>query len=94
MKFTTITIFATAITFSLAACGEKATTDTATAQPASTEYPLTTCVVSGEKLGGMGKPHVIVHEGVTVKLCCADCVDEFNKDAAQYVAKVKAAKGN
>jgi len=26
-------------------------------------YPLTTCIVSGEKLGGMGDPYVFVHEG-------------------------------
>lgn len=58
---------------------------------ASDACPLTTCVVSGEKLDGMRESHGIIHEGVTVKFCCTDCVPEFNKDPANSVAKVKAA---
>ncbi|MFT5468703.1 MAG: hypothetical protein ACI8UO_003815 [Verrucomicrobiales bacterium] len=70
--------------FILASCGEEKTvgsTDDA--------YPLKVCVVSGEELGSMGSPHVITHEGVTVKLCCESCVEEFEKDAATFVAKLK-----
>jgi YHS domain-containing protein len=52
-------------------------------------YPLMTCVVSGEKLGGtMGDPYVFTYEGREVKLCCQSCRAEFDKDAAKYVAKI------
>ena len=52
-------------------------------------YTLKTCVVSGEKLGEMGKPVVYVHEGREVKFCCKDCVDKFDGDPEKYVKKVK-----
>lgn len=56
-------------------------------------YPLKTCVVSDEKLGGdMGDPYVFVHEGREVKLCCKGCLDDFKKDAAKYVKKIEAAE--
>ena len=49
-------------------------------------YPLDVCVVSGEKLGAMGDPYVIKHDGKTVKLCCSSCLKEFNKDTAKYMS--------
>ena len=53
---------------------------------------LTTCPVSGDKLGGdMGKPVVIVYQGQEVKFCCADCKTDFDKDPAKYMAKIRAA---
>lgn len=52
-------------------------------------YPLQTCVVSGEKLGGMGKPVSITHEGTEVKFCCKSCLKDFNADPAKYVKMVK-----
>jgi YHS domain-containing protein len=52
-------------------------------------YPLTTCVVSGEKLDSMGDPHVFTHEGTEVRLCCESCLDDFNKEPAKYMAKLK-----
>jgi YHS domain-containing protein len=48
-------------------------------------YPLDVCVVSGEKLGEMGKPAVIQHEGREVRFCCPACVDKFKKDPAKYL---------
>jgi YHS domain-containing protein len=51
-------------------------------------YPLTTCVVSGEKLGEMGKPHVIQYEGREVQFCCPSCQKEFKKDPAKYLKKI------
>lgn len=53
------------------------------------DYPLTTCVVSGEALGSMGTPVEVVHEGVTVKLCCKSCIDDFNATPGVFVAKLK-----
>ena len=56
------------------------------------DYPLTTCVVSGEKLGEMGKPHTFIYEGREVKLCCKSCLKDFNKEPAKFVKKVEAAE--
>jgi YHS domain-containing protein len=55
-------------------------------------YPLKTCVVSGEKLGEMGKPVVYVHEGREIKFCCKDCIKDFKKDPAKYVKKLDEAE--
>ena len=52
-------------------------------------YPLATCVVSGEKLGGMGEPYVFTHEGREIKLCCKSCLKEFNKAPAKYIKKIE-----
>lgn len=51
-------------------------------------YPLETCVVSGEKLGGMGEPFAFTHEGQEIKLCCKDCRKDFDKDPAKFMGKV------
>lgn len=52
-------------------------------------YPLDTCLVSGEKLGEMGKPVVFVHEGQEIKVCCKPCKPKFLKDPAKYLEKLK-----
>ena len=40
----------------------------------------------------MGDPVVIQHEGVEVRFCCGNCVKEFRKDPAKYIAIIKAAQ--
>ena len=55
---------------------------------ANDDYPLKVCVVSGEKLGGMGEPYVHLHEGTTVKFCCKPCLKKFNEDPDRYLAKL------
>jgi YHS domain-containing protein len=55
---------------------------------------LTTCPVSGDKLGEMGKPDVFVYQGQEVKLCCPDCKKDFDKDPAKYISKIRAADKN
>ena len=55
-------------------------------------YPLDHCLVSGEKLGSMGDPHVITHQGHEVKFCCKDCVKEFEADTRKFMAKLTEAK--
>jgi hypothetical protein len=55
-------------------------------------YPLKTCIVSGEVLGSMGDPIVLVHEGQEVKFCCDGCTGEFKKNPAKYLAKLPVAK--
>ena len=70
-------------------------TITATAEdkkPAPKPDKLTTCPVSGEKLGAdMGKPLVFEYKGREVKLCCKDCKADFDKDPAKYMKKIEAA---
>ena len=71
-------LIATLLGLTLAACG-------ANTKP----YPLTTCVVSGEKLGSMGKPVVVQHAGKEIQLCCKSCIKKFEADAAKFAAMVK-----
>ena len=58
----------------------------------SAGYPLKTCVVSGEELGGMGPPVAVSYDGTEVQFCCADCIGKFTADPEKYVALVRAAK--
>lgn len=58
----------------------------------SADYPLKTCVVSGEDLGGMGDPVAFEYDGTEVQFCCAGCIKEFKKDPAPFLEKVRAAK--
>ncbi len=52
---------------------------------------LTTCPVSGEKLGEMGKPFTFTYKDQEVKLCCKGCKKDFDKDPEKYIAKIRAA---
>ncbi len=78
------------LAFGLVACTEEKDGDKPA--PSSDGYSMTTCPVSGEKLGSMGDPVVMTHEGTSVKLCCDHCTDKFKADPAKYVAMVKEAK--
>lgn len=51
-------------------------------------YPVATCVVSGEKLGGMGDPYVFDYKGQEIKLCCKSCLKDFNKDPEKFLKKL------
>ena len=57
----------------------------ATAEEAKSEYPLKTCVVSGDELGEMGDPVIYQHNGREVRFCCKDCIEDFNKDPEKYL---------
>jgi len=103
MRHLTIIALALSGVVLLAACGggdgadtsdQEATTPAAPQdEQAATDdgYPLDVCLVSGEALDAMGGPHVIVHEGQTVKFCCKDCVDEFKAAPATHLATIEAA---
>ena len=71
-------------------CAEKSTsTSSASGAPSGAKpYPLTVCVVSGEKLDSMGDPVVFVHAGQEIKLCCKDCRADFDKEPAKFLAKL------
>jgi hypothetical protein len=58
-------------------------------KPKARPYPLQTCVVSGDKLGGMGKPFVFEYKGQEVKLCCKSCKAKFDKDANAFLKKIQ-----
>lgn len=50
-------------------------------------YPLDTCVVSGEKMGGsMGEPVEYVYKNRLVRFCCKGCIGDFEKDPGKYLA--------
>jgi len=55
------------------------------------DYPLKTCVVSGEKLGEMGKPYIFKYQGTEVRLCCEGCRAKFEKNPTKYLEKISAA---
>ncbi len=43
------------------------------------------CPVSGNKLGSMGKPVSIEHEGKEVKFCCSPCIKKFKNNPQKYL---------
>jgi YHS domain-containing protein len=51
-------------------------------------YPLKTCLVSGDKLGEMGEPAVLVYKGQEFKFCCKDCIKDFNKEPDKWVKQL------
>ncbi len=55
-------------------------------------YPLDYCLVSGDKLGGMGKPITTVYKGQEIKFCCGDCPADFKKDPEKYMKKLAEAE--
>ncbi|WP_035608018.1 hypothetical protein [Haloferula sp. BvORR071] len=52
-------------------------------------YKPDTCIVSGDKLGEMGKPVSFEYKGQEIKLCCKDCRKDFDKDPAKYLKKLE-----
>jgi len=55
-------------------------------------YPLTKCVVSGEKPGEHGKPVKVTSDGTDVWFCCKSCLKDFNKEPAKFVKMVRDAQ--
>lgn len=51
-------------------------------------YTLSTCIVTGQKLGSMGKPVIHNHNGREIRFCCAGCVGPFEKNAEEYIQKI------
>lgn len=54
-------------------------------------YPLSTCPVSGEKLGGMGDPVIYNYNGREIRFCCKNCVKKFEADPDKYIKQIDAA---
>jgi YHS domain-containing protein len=80
-----------ALTIALPLASQAADTNSAAATPPKPDQ-MTTCPVSGEKLGEMGKPYTFVYQGQEVKLCCSGCKKDFEKDPAKYIKKIQSAE--
>jgi hypothetical protein len=94
MKTLKVAILAAAISTAIFVAPRGSAAD---AKKNSKEYPLKTCVVSDEKLGGdMGDPYVFTYKdknnpndpGREVRLCCKSCLKDFNKEPAKYLKKI------
>ena len=55
-------------------------------------YTLNFCVVSGDKLGEMGKPFVITNDNREIKFCCKNCVKDFKKEPEKFLKKIDEAE--
>jgi YHS domain-containing protein len=57
-------------------------------------YPLETCVVSGEELAhsDMGDPVDYVYQNRLIRFCCNNCVKAFNKNPSRFLEKLDAAQ--
>jgi hypothetical protein len=51
-------------------------------------YTSDTCIVTDNKLGSMGDPVTLVHEGQEVKFCCQPCVKKFKANPEKYLSKL------
>lgn len=94
LKLATLSLVATGIV----ACSKN---DHAQLAELQKDYRMTTCPVSGAKLGEMGKPvdYLYQHSGTDgkpvtelVRFCCPGCIAKFNADPGQYMQKVHAAR--
>lgn len=65
--------------------------DQAVIEKQKANYPLETCLVSGEKLGSMGAPVDFVFGNRLVRFCCKGCMKDFSKEPSKYTAKLDAA---
>lgn len=66
--------------------------DKAVIEVQSKDYPMTTCPVSKEELGSMGRPLDRIVGGRLVRLCCKGCKKKLAADPARFVAMVDAAR--
>lgn len=66
--------------------------DEAVVEKQKEDYPLETCVVSGQELGSMGEPVEYVAGGRLVRLCCKGCVNSLESDPQKYLKKLDEAK--
>jgi YHS domain-containing protein len=73
---------------SLTSAAAAATTPKTEVKP----YPLSTCLITGEKLGGMGKPYVMTAQDREIKFCCPGCLKDYEKDPTAYLKKLEAAE--
>ncbi len=97
LKFIAGALLAIAVVSISAGCNKGAnsvnsvnSTNSTSAAPPKPDL-LTTCPVTGDALGSMGAPYVIVYQGQEVKFCCASCTNDFFKDPEKYMKIIRAA---
>lgn len=79
-------VFAAPLT--LSAADKQAEKKTTAVKP----YPLTTCIVAGDKLDD--EPCVFEYQGRQIKLCCNGCKKDFDKEPAKFIKKLEEAEKN
>ncbi|MEN8716364.1 MAG: hypothetical protein ABF384_15735 [Verrucomicrobiales bacterium] len=93
-KTATMIATASAVTFLLASCSSTTADPHAghdmSSMTGSTVKPYTSdkCPVTGKKLGSMGDPVSIVHNGQEVKFCCPPCIAKFKANPEKYLANL------
>ena len=91
-----VTALVSAATFALAALTAQPTLADgdylAKKEEKAKPYKPDTCIVSGDKLGEMGKPVVFEHQGQEIKLCCKECRPEFDSDPGKHLKKLSETK--
>lgn len=55
-------------------------------------YPLTTCVVSHDKVGGTSDTVDALYDGQLIRFCCKGCIKSFNKNPDKYLKELDASK--
>ena len=62
--------------------------DQAVIEAQTPDYPLTVCIVSGEPLSAVQNPIDRVKSHRLVRLCCNNCVSEFDLQATEHLAEL------
>lgn len=70
------------------AASDASTTSSDSSTTSSVPAGEDVCIVSGEKLGSMGEPVTIEHNGRTVRFCCKSCVKQFQENPDEYLKKL------
>ena len=68
----------------------KKTTKPAVSVKKATPVKFTTCMVTGEDLGTMGKPLMVKYKGQDYPVCCAGCKPKFEKEPEKYIKSAMA----
>ena len=92
IKRTLLTIAALALLANAPTLVRAADAPSSSAKAEVKPYPLKTCIVSGDKIGEMGKPVTLIYKGQEMKFCCKDCVKDFNKDPDKWIKKLDEAQ--
>jgi transposase-like protein len=88
------------LAFPLTLKAELSAEDKKAVETQTKDYPLPTCLISGEKLGGdMGAPIDYLEKGKDgkasprlVRFCCKSCIKTFQKDSEKYLKMIDEAK--
>ncbi|MGK0189976.1 MAG: hypothetical protein ACI9R3_005795 [Verrucomicrobiales bacterium] len=74
----------------LVSCSTPASVDSANGRTSGGVIPYTSdkCIVTDNRLGSMGAPVTLVHNGQEIKFCCEPCVKKFKADPDKYLSKL------